>query len=325
MARVILVHEPGGPNAMMPTDVQIGKPGPGEVRLRQTAIGVNFIDTYHRSGLYPVPGLPFTPGMEAVGEIEMVGEGVKGFEEGDRVCYGNGPIGAYASERIMPVNTLVKVPGALKDEQVAGMMLRGLTVWYLLRSLYQLKEGETVLFHAAAGGVGLIFCQWARAIGATVIGTVGSEEKAELAKANGCTHTIQYRQEDFVGKVKEITDGKGVSVVYDGVGKDTFMGSLDCLRKRGLMVSFGNASGPPPAIEVGMLGPKGSLFVTRPTLFDYTGRRPELELATKDLFEMVSSGAVEIDVGQSYALEQVAHAHNDLETRQTSGSTVLLV
>jgi len=325
MARVILVHEPGGPNAMMPTDVQIGKPGPGEVRLRQTAIGVNFIDTYHRSGLYPVPGLPFTPGMEAVGEIEMVGEGVKGFEEGDRVCYGNGPIGAYASERIMPVNTLVKVPGALKDEQVAGMMLRGLTVWYLLRSLYQLKEGETVLFHAAAGGVGLIFCQWARAIGATVIGTVGSEEKAELAKANGCTHTIQYRQEDFVGKVKEITDGKGVSVVYDGVGKDTFMGSLDCLRKRGLMVSFGNASGPPPAIEVGMLGPKGSLFVTRPTLFDYTGTRPELELATKDLFEMVGSGAVEIDVGQSYALEQVAHAHNDLETRQTSGSTVLLV
>jgi NADPH2:quinone reductase len=325
MARVILVHEPGGPNAMMPTDVQIGKPGPGEVRLRQTAIGVNFIDTYHRSGLYPVPGLPFTPGMEAVGEIEMVGEGVKGFEEGDRVCYGNGPIGAYASERIMPVNTLVKVPGALKDEQVAGMMLRGLTVWYLLRSLYQLKEGETVLFHAAAGGVGLIFCQWARAIGATVIGTVGSEEKAELAKANGCTHTIQYRQEDFVGKVKEITDGKGVSVVYDGVGKDTFMGSLDCLRKRGLMVSFGNASGPPPAIEVGMLGPKGSLFVTRPTLFDYTGTRPELELATKDLFEMVGSGAVEIDVGQSYALEQVAHAHNDLVTRQTSGSTVLLV
>lgn len=325
MARAILVHEPGGPNAMMPSDVQIGKPGPGEVHLRQTAIGVNFIDTYHRSGLYPVPGLPFTPGMEAVGEIEDIGEGVEGFKEGDRVCYGNGPIGAYASERIMPVNTLVKVPGNLKDEQVAGMMLRGLTVWYLLRSLHELKKDETVLFHAAAGGVGLIFCQWARAIGATVIGTVGSEEKADLAKANGCDHTILYRQEDFVGKVKELTDGKGVSVVYDGVGKDTFMGSLDCLAKRGLMVSFGNASGPPPAIEVGMLGPKGSLFVTRPTLFDYTGTRPELEQATSELFDVVGSGAVKIDVGQTYALEQVAHAHNDLETRQTSGSTVLLV
>jgi len=325
MARAIVISETGGPDVMLGADVQIGKPGPGEVRLRQSAIGVNFIDTYHRSGLYPVPGLPFTPGMEAVGEIDEVGEGVSGFNEGDRVCYGNGPIGSYASERVMPVNTLVKVPDNLEDEQVAGMMLRGLTVWYLLRSLHELKAGDTVLFHAAAGGVGLIFCQWARHIGATVIGTVGSDEKAELAKANGCAHTILYKQDDFVGKVKELTDGKGVSVVYDGVGKDTFMGSLDCLQKRGLMVSFGNASGPPPKIDVGMLGPKGSLFVTRPTLFDYTGTRPELEKATTELFDVVGSGAVKIEVGQTYGLEQASHAHDDLESRKTSGSTVLLV
>ena len=324
MARAIVVRETGGPEVMVGTDVQIGTPGVGEVRLRQTAIGVNFIDTYHRSGLYPVPSLPFTPGMEAVGEVEEVGEGVTDLKEGDRVCYGNGPIGSYASDRVMPTASLIKVPGALGDEQVAGMMLRGLTVWYLLRSLHDLKAGETVLFHAAAGGVGLIFCQWAKHIGATVIGTVGSDEKAELAKASGCDHTILYKSEDFVAKVNDITDGKKVSVVYDGVGKDTFMGSLDCLQKRGLMVSFGNASGPPPALEVGSLGPKGSLFVTRPTLFDYTGTREQLEQGCKDLFDVVGSGAVKIEVGQSYGLEQASHAHNDLETRKTSGSTILL-
>ncbi|MBT4740245.1 MAG: quinone oxidoreductase [Rhodospirillaceae bacterium] len=324
MARAIVVRETGGPDVMVGTDVQVGTPGAGEVRLRQTAIGVNFIDTYHRSGLYPVPSLPFTPGMEAVGEIEEVGEGVTELKEGDRVCYGNGPMGSYASDRVMPTASLIKVPGALRDEHVAGMMLRGLTVWYLLRSLHDLKAGETVLFHAAAGGVGLIFCQWAKHIGATVIGTVGSEEKAELAKASGCDHTILYKSEDFVAKVNNITDGKKVSVVYDGVGKDTFMGSLDCLQKRGLMVSFGNASGPPPALEIGSLGPKGSLFVTRPTLFDYTGTREQLEQGCKDLFEVVGSGAVKIDVGQSYGLEQAAHAHNDLETRKTTGSTILL-
>ncbi|MBT6961106.1 MAG: quinone oxidoreductase, partial [Rhodospirillaceae bacterium] len=225
MARAIVVRETGGPDVMVGTDVQVGTPGAGEVRLRQTAIGVNFIDTYHRSGLYPVPSLPFTPGMEAVGEIEEVGEGVTELKEGDRVCYGNGPMGSYASDRVMPTASLIKVPGALRDEHVAGMMLRGLTVWYLLRSLHDLKAGETVLFHAAAGGVGLIFCQWAKHIGATVIGTVGSEEKAELAKASGCDHTILYKSEDFVAKVNNITDGKKVSVVYDGVGKDTFMGS----------------------------------------------------------------------------------------------------
>jgi NADPH2:quinone reductase len=324
MARAIVISETGGPEVMVAKDVNIGKPGPGEVHLRQTAIGVNFIDTYHRSGLYPVPGLPFTPGMEAVGEIESVGEGVTDLKQGDRVCYGNGPIGSYTSERIMPAATLIKVPAKITDEQIAGMMLRGLTAWYLLRSLHDLKAGETVLFHAAAGGVGLIFCQWAKAIGATVIGTVGSEEKAALAKANGCTHTILYKSEDFVAKVNELTDGKKVSVVYDGVGKDTFMGSLDCLKKRGLMVSFGNASGPPPALEIGSLGPKGSLFVTRPTLFDYTGTRDQLVQGCKDLFHVVGSGDVKIEVGQSYALDQAAHAHNDLETRKTTGSTILL-
>lgn len=324
MARAIVVQETGGPEVLVATDVQVGDPGPGEVRVRQTAIGVNFIDTYHRSGLYPVPSLPVTPGMEAVGEIEAVGEDITDLKEGDRVCYGNGPIGSYASERVMPASTLIKVPPALEDDQVAGMMLRGLTTWYLLRSLYTLKAGETVLFHAAAGGVGLIFCQWAKHIGATVIGTAGSEEKAALAEENGCTHTILYKDEDFVAKVKDITSGKGVSVVYDGVGKDTFMGSLDCLQKRGLMVSFGNASGPPPAIDIGSLGPKGSLFVTRPTLFDYTGTRDQLEQGCKDLFDVVGSGAVKIEVGQSYGLDQAAHAHGDLETRKTTGSTILV-
>ena len=325
MVKAIVVRETGGPEALVSEQVEVGDPGPGEVRLRHIAIGVNFIDTYHRSGLYPISPMPFTPGMEAVGEIEAVGEGVTGFDEGDRVCYGTGPIGAYAEERVMPVATLVKVPGQLNDDHVAGMMLRGLTVWYLTHSLYALKAGETVLFHAAAGGVGLIFCQWAKHIGAAVIGTVGSPEKADLARENGCDFTILYKEQNFVDEVKTLTDGKGVSVVYDGVGKDTFMNSLDCLAKRGLMVSFGNASGPPSALEVGMLGPKGSLFVTRPTLSDYTGTRPELEKACADLFEVVTSGAVTIDVGQSYGLDQAAHAHTDLETRRTTGSTILQV
>lgn len=325
MARAIVVRETGGPEVLVGTDVQVGSPGNGEVRLKQTAIGVNFIDTYHRSGLYPIPGLPFTPGMEAVGEVEEVGGDVIDLKEGDRVCYGNGPMGSYASERIMPTGSLVKVPSNLGDKQVAGMMLRGLTVWYLLRSLHNLKAGETVLFHAAAGGVGLIFCQWAKHIGATVIGTVGSEEKAAMAKENGCDHTILYKSEDFVAKVNDITDGNKVSVVYDGVGRDTFMGSLDCLQKCGLMVSFGNASGPPPALEIGSLGPKGSLFVTRPTLFDYTGNREQLVRGCDDLFDVVSLGAVKIEVGQSYGLEDAAHAHSDLETRKTTGSTILQI
>ena len=324
MVKAILVHSPGGPDVLVAKEIEVGDPGPNEVRLRQTAIGVNFIDTYHRSGLYPVPGLPFTPGMEAVGEIDAVGAEVTDFRVGDRVCYGTGPLGSYSEARVMAPDSLVRVPPSISDETAAGMMLRGLTVWYLLRSLHTLSKGETVLFHAAAGGVGLIFSQWANHIGATVIGTVGSEEKAELARSNGCHHTILYKHEDFPAKVKEITDGRGVSVVYDGVGKDTFMGSLECLQRRGLMVSFGNASGPPPSLEVGSLGPRGSLFVTRPTLFDYTGTRTELDQGCGELFDVVCSGAVQIEVGQSYGLSQAHHAHADLEAGTTAGSTILV-
>lgn len=323
MSKAIVLRQNGGPEVLRLEDVTVAAPGPGQVKLRQTAIGVNFIDTYHRSGLYPVPK-PFTPGMEAVGMIEAVGQGVTDLKVGDRVCYGNGPIGGYAEERLIPAASLVKVPAKLKDEHVAGMMLRGLTVWYLVRSLHKLQPGETVLFHAAAGGVGLIFCQWAKAIGATVIGTVGDEAKAKLAIEAGCAHTILYKSEDFVAKVKELTGGKGVSVVYDGVGKDTFFKSLDCLQKRGLMVSFGNASGPPPAIEIGLLSAKGSLFVTRPTLADYTGTRAALEQGSAELFDLVAKGAIEIDVGQTFSLEYAGHAQRDLEARKTTGSTILL-
>lgn len=324
MGRAIVVRGVGDAGAMEAENVTVGRPGDGEVLLRQSAIGVNFIDTYHRSGLYPVPGgAPFTPGMEAVGTIEAVGPNTGDLKVGDRVCYGTGPIGGYAEERVMPAATLIRVPESLEDDQVAGMMLRGLTVWYLVCRLHELKAGETVLFHAAAGGVGLIFCQWARHIGATVIGTVGSTDKAALAEDNGCHHTVLYKDNSFVDAVKTITRGAGVSVVYDGVGKDTFFDSLDCMSKRGLMVSFGNASGPPPPLEVGLLGQKGSLFVTRPTLFDYTGTRPELEKATSELFALVASGAIKIGVGQKYTLENAAAAHTDLEGRKTVGSTIL--
>lgn len=325
MGRTVVVRDVGGAETMNVETVGVDGPGDGEVLLRQSAMGVNFIDTYHRSGLYPVPGgAPFTPGMEAVGTIEAAGPNAGGLKVGDRVCYGTGPIGGYAEERIMPAATLVRVPESLKDEQVAGMMLRGLTVWYLIRRLHKLKAGETVLFHAAAGGVGLIFCQWARHIGATVIGTVGSTEKAALAEDNGCHHTILYKDVRFVDAVKTITGGAGVSVVYDGVGKDTFFDSLDCMTRRGLMVSFGNASGPPPPLEVGLLGQRGSLFVTRPTLFDYTGTRSELEEATSELFALVASGSINIDVGQKYSLENAAAAHTALESRKTTGSTILI-
>jgi NADPH2:quinone reductase len=325
MVKAIVCRDTGGPEVLRLGEVDVGDPGEGQVRLRQTVAGVNFIDTYHRSGLYPVPSKPFTPGMEGVGIIDAVGPGVKDLKAGDRVCYGNGPMGSYTEMRVMPAATLVKVPPKLKDEQIGGTMLRGLTVWYLLRSLHDLKAGETVLFHAAAGGVGVLFCQWARALGAVVIGTVGSKDKAEIARANGCAYTILYKEEDFVAQVKSITGGNGVSVVYDGVGKDTFFKSLDCLAKRGLMVSFGNASGPPPALEVGLLGPKGSLFVTRPTLNDYTGRRPDLERGSAEFFDMIATGRVKIEVGQSFGLEQAPHAHADLEGRRTTGSTILVM
>jgi NADPH2:quinone reductase len=322
MTKAIVCRDTGGPEVLHLENITVPDPGEGEIKIRQTVAGVNFIDTYHRSGLYALPK-PFTPGMEGVGIIDALGPGVSDLKIGDRVCYGNGPIGGYAEERLIPAVSVVKVPAKIQDEQIGGSLLRGLTVWYLLRSLHTLKAGETVLFHAAAGGVGLIFCQWARAIGATVIGTVGSADKATLAQQAGCAHTILYKEDDFVAKVKSLTGGKGVSVVYDGVGKDTFFKSLDCLALRGLMVSFGNASGPPPAIEVGALAPRGSLFVTRPTLGHYVGTRPEMERACQEFFDVILSGAVKLDVGQSFSLEQAAHAHNDLQSRRTTGSTIL--
>ena len=332
MAKAIVVRETGGPEVLRLEDVTVGKPGEGEIRIRQTAIGVNFIDIYHRTGLYnkgagvsSIQEKSFIPGLEGVGNIEAIGPGVQDLKVGDRVCYGNGPLGGYTEERLIPADSVVPVPPALKDEQVAGMMLRGMTAWFLLHALHQLKASETILFHAAAGGVGLIFCQWARHIGATVIGTVGSEEKAKIAQAAGCNHTLLYKSEDWVAKVREITDGKGVSVVYDGVGKDTFMKSLDCLALRGLMVAFGNASGVAPAIEPNLLAAKGSLFLTRPRLWDYVGLRSDYVRATTELFDVVSNGAVKIDTSNSYALEQAVHAHTDLEARRTSGSTILVV
>jgi len=323
MSKAIVLRDSGGPEVLRTENIEVGKPGEGEVRLRQAAVGVNFIDTYHRSGLYPVPK-PFIPGMEGVGTITDIGPGVKDLKPGDRVCYASA-LGGYAEERLIKAELVVKVPPKLRDEQVAGMMLRGLTVWYLLKPLHQLKAGETVLFHAAAGGLGLIFCQWARAIGATVIGTVGSPEKVKAAEDAGCSHVILYRQEDWVKKVREITGGNGVSVVYDGVGKDTFAGSLDCLQRRGLMVCLGNASGPAPAFEPSLLNNKGSLFLTRPKLNDYIAKREEFVSGSNDLFDVVLKGQVKIDVGQSFALDQAPHAHDDLENRRTTGSTVLVM
>ncbi|MBL8629683.1 MAG: quinone oxidoreductase [Rhodospirillaceae bacterium] len=322
MVKAIVCHENGGPEVLKLEDIKVGEPAAGEIKLRQTIAGVNFIDTYHRSGLYKLP-MPLTPGLEGVGVVEKLGAGVTDLKVGDRVCYGNGPLGGYAEERLIPAASVVKVPAGLKDEQVGGNMLRGLTAWYLLRALHDLKASETVLFHAAAGGVGLIFCQWAKALGATVIGTVGSKDKAELARKNGCDYTILYNEQDFVAEVKTITGGKGVPVVYDGVGKDTFFKSLDCLSTRGLMVSFGNASGPPPAIEVGLLAGKGSLFVTRPTLGHYVGQRADYERACNDFFNVILNGSVKLDVANAYNLEQAAHAHKDLQARKTTGATYL--
>ncbi|MHB1206833.1 MAG: quinone oxidoreductase family protein [Rhodospirillaceae bacterium] len=331
MTKAIVVRTTGGPEVLRLENITVGDPGPGELKLRQSAAGVNFIDTYFRTGLYkaaPAPGFPagvFIPGQEGVGTVEAVGAGVTDIKVGERVAYGNGPAGGYAEHRLIPAASVVKVPAGIKDEQVAGMMLRGLTVWYLIRALHVVQPGETVLFHAAAGGVGLIFCQWAKHLGATVIGTVGSAEKAKIAKAAGCDHTILYKQEDWVAKVKELTGGKGVPVVYDGVGKDTFAGSLDCLARRGLMCSFGNASGPAPAIEPAVLSAKGSLFLTRPRLGDYIFQREDHVRAADELFDVVAKGAVKVDIGQSYTLDQAAHAHSDLESRKTTGSTILVI
>ncbi|MGZ8262657.1 MAG: quinone oxidoreductase family protein [Burkholderiales bacterium] len=322
MPYAIRIHENGGPEVLRWEEVEVGEPGPGEVRVRNTAIGLNYIDTYHRSGLYPMP-MPITLGSEGAGVIEAVGPKVKDFKRGDRVAYAQ-PIGAYGEVVLRPAARLVKIPSGIDDQTAAAMMLKGMTAWYLVRRTYRVKKGDTVVVHAAAGGVGQILCQWAKYLGASVIGTVGSEEKAALAKKAGCKHVIVSSQEKTSERVKAITKGKGVPVVYDGVGKDTFMDSLDCLAPLGLMVSFGNASGAVPPVNIGILAQKGSLFLTRPTLVNYTATREDLLTAARELFAVVKKGAVRIKVNQTYPLREAAQAHIDLESRKTTGSTVLL-
>ena len=321
--KAIRIAETGGPEVMKLVDVEVGPPGPGQVRVRQTAIGLNYIDTYHRSGLYPLQ-FPSGLGLEAAGVVEEVGEGVTSLKPGDRIAYGTGPIGAYADIRNLPANRLVRLPAAISDETAAGMMLKGMTARYLLRATYVVKPGDTILLHAAAGGVGLIMSQWAKALGATVIGTVGSDAKAAIARAHGCDHVINYSTEDTVKRVRELTGGKGVPVVYDGVGKDTLMISLDCLSPRGLLVSFGNASGAVPPLDLLLLSAKGSLYVTRPTLNTYTASDADLQETAQDLVDVVASGKVKIPVNQRHALADVVQAHRDLESRRTTGTTVLL-
>jgi NADPH2:quinone reductase len=321
MPHAIRIHKTGGPEVMVWEEIQLGRPGANEARIRQTAAGLNFVDCYNRSGLYPM-ALPSGLGGEAAGVVEEVGANVTDLKPGDRVAYGSAPIGAYAEARLIPADRLIKLPDGIDDSRAAAMMLKGLTVQYLLRQTYKVKKGDTVLCHAAAGGVGLILCQWAKHLGATVIGTVGSDDKAALAKAHGCDHPIVYTREDFVKRVLEITDGRKLPVVYDGVGKDTFVKSLDCLQPYGLMVSFGNASGPVENLNLGLLASKGSLYLTRPTLNTYGAKRENLVAMAKELFDVVLSGAVKIEVNQTYALKDAAQAHRDLEGRKTTGSTV---
>lgn len=321
--KAIRISETGGPSVMKLVDVDVPKPGTGEIRVRHTAIGLNYIDTYHRSGLYPQP-MPSGIGLEAAGVVEELGAGVKGLKVGDRIAYGSGPIGAYSQARNMPANRVTKLPKAISDETAAGMMLKGMTVRYLLRATYKVKRGETILLHAAAGGVGLILSQWAKALGVKVIGTVGSDAKMDIARAHGCAHVINSSTENVVARVKEITGGKGVPVVYDGVGQATLMTSLDCLKPRGLLVSFGNASGPVKSFDLGLLAAKGSLYVTRPTLMSYTATDADLHETAGDLVEIIKSGKVKIPVNQRYALADVVKAHEDLEARRTTGTTVLI-
>lgn len=323
MVHAIRIHQNGGPEVMKWEEVEVGAPGPGQIRIKTTAAGLNYIDTYHRSGLYKMP-LPFNLGMEGAGIVTAVGDSVTDIKTGDRVAYASAPLGSYAEERLMQADRCVVLPDGISDEQAAGMMLKGMTTEYLVRRTYKIKPGDTVLFHAAAGGVGLIFGQWAKALGATVIGTVGSADKGELARAHGYDHIINYRTENFVERVKDITKGAGVPVVYDGVGKDTWPASLDCLQPFGLMASFGNASGPVPPFDIGMLAGKGSLYVTRPTLVTYTAKRADLVGSANALFEVVKSGKVKIEIKQTYALKDAAKAHADLEARKTTGSTLLL-
>ncbi len=323
MVHAIRIHGHGGPEVMTWEEIDLGAPGPGEIRIRHTAVGLNYIDTYHRTGAYPIPALPGVIGMEGAGIVTALGAGVGGVSVGDRVAYAN-PIGAYAEERLIPAERVVAIPDGISDQTAAGMMLQGMTVRYLLRETYKVGPGTVILFHAAAGGVGLIACQWARHLGATLIGTVGSDDKGELAKANGATHVINYRTENFVERVKDLTGGEGCDVVYDAIGRDTFPASLDCLKPRGLWVSFGSASGPVDAFDMGLLAKKGSLFATRPTLFTYVAKRQDLVANAAELFDVVGRGIVTIAVNQTYALKDAASAHRDLEARRTTGSTVLL-
>ena len=323
MPKAIRFCKAGGPDVLKWEEVSAGEPAGGQARVRHTAIGVNFVDTYHRSGLYPLP-MPSGLGSEGAGVVEAVGPGVTHVQAGDRVAYAGGPPGSYSEVRVMPADRLLKIPEGISDHQAAAMMLKGMTTQYLIRRTYKVQPGETVLFHAAAGGVGTIACQWLKALGATVIGTVGSAEKAQLAQAQGCDHAILYTQEDFVKRVRAITGGQGVPVVYDSVGKSTFQGSLDCLRPLGLLVSFGNASGAVPPFELGILSQKGSLYVTRPTLATYTATRADLESTAKDLFDVVRSGQVKIEIHGTYPLKDAQQVHRDLESRKTTGSIVML-
>ena len=323
MPHAIRIHQTGGPEVLMWEEHELEEPGPGQVRLRQEAAGLNFIDVYHRNGLYPLP-LPFTPGVEGAGIVEAVGPDVDNVKAGDRVAYA-GPVGGYAEERLIDAERLVKLPKGISSEQAAAMMLQGMTAQMLLRSVFPVTKGDMILVHAAAGGVGLIMCQWAAALGATVIGTVSTDEKAELAREHGCAHPIVYSRQDFVAEVQRITGGEKLPVVYDSVGRDTFMRSLDCLKVRGLMVSFGNASGPPEPMPPNLLAQKGSLYLTRPTLFHYIASRQQLEQSAGELLAMVASGKVKVEVKQRFALRDAAEAHRALEGRKTTGSTILTV
>ena len=323
MPFAIRFHQTGGPEVLRWEEVAVGDPAPGEARVRHEAVGLNFIDTYHRTGLYPMP-LPSGIGLEGAGVVEAVGEGVNDVRPGDRVAYAGGPVGAYSQVRCLPAHRLLKLPQTIDCRTGAAMLLQGLTSAYLLRRTYCVQPGDTVLIHAVAGGVGLIACQWAKALGATVIGTVSTEAKAELARQHGCDHVIFYTREDIVQRVRAVTGGEGVAVVYDGVGKDTFMASLDCLRPRGMMVTFGNASGAVPPFDPLLLTQKGSLFLTRPKLADYTTKREELLALGDELFDVVQRGKVRIEVNQTYALADAASAHRDLEARKTTGSTIFL-
>ena len=324
MTKAVRIHACGGPEELRWEDVDVGDPGPGMIRIRQAAIGLNYIDVYHRTGLYPLPALPAVLGMEAAGVVEAVGSDVEIPRVGDRIAYATMPVGAYAEARLLPADRVVRIPESISDPTAAAMMLQGLTAQYLLRRTYRVQPGETILVHAAAGGVGLILCQWAKTLGAKVIGTVGSDAKAQLAEAHGCDHTIIYARESVPDRVKTLTEGAGVSVVYDSVGKDTLIGSLDSLRPLGMMVSFGNSSGPVPAFEPAMLSSRGSLFFTRPTLMTYTANAEDYQRSAAELIDVIAGGRVKIEIGQTYPLAETAQAHRDLEARKTTGSSVLL-